>query len=116
MNASSAAVEAVFRKESGRIIATLIRLASSFDAAEDAMQEALAAALANWPAKGIPQNPAAWITAAAQRRLIDYARRAHTRREKQDEVARELDARQLDANSNAADSGDDMHFPDDRLR
>src|ERR1051325_5794324 len=116
MNASSAAVEAVFRKESGRIIATLIRLAGSFDAAEDAIQEALAAALANWSAKGIPQNPAAWITAAAQRKLIDSARRAHTRREKQDEVARELDARQLDAGSNVAESGDDMHFPDDRLR
>jgi RNA polymerase sigma-70 factor (ECF subfamily) len=110
----AAAVEAVFRKESGRIIAGLIRLAGSFDAAEDAMQEALTAALANWSAKGIPNNPGAWITAAAQRKLIDYARRDRTRRDKQDEVAREIDSRQLVSDTQAED--DDMNFPDDRLR
>src|SRR5208283_2275135 len=66
------AAESVFRAESGRIIATLIRISGSFDRAEEAMQEAFAAALVSWPEKGIPQNPSAWITAAAHRKLIDY--------------------------------------------
>jgi predicted RNA polymerase sigma factor len=56
----------VFRRESGRILATLIRISGSFDRAEEAMQEAFAAALTSWPERGIPQNPAAWITTAAQ--------------------------------------------------
>ena len=51
------AAEAVFRQESGRIIASLIRISGSFDRAEEAMQEAFASALASWPEKGIPQNP-----------------------------------------------------------
>ena len=75
-------VEAVFRREHGRIIAGLIRLCGSFDRAEEAMQDALAAALTYWPDRGIPQNPAAWITTAAHRKLIDMARRERTRREK----------------------------------
>ena len=78
------AVEAVFREESGRIIAALIRICGSFDRAEEGMQEALTAALASWPERGIPSNPGAWITAAAHRKLIDQARRERTRREKQD--------------------------------
>lgn len=53
-----AAAEAVFREESGRIIATLIRISGSFDLAEEAMQESFASALAYWPAKGILRNPA----------------------------------------------------------
>ena len=75
-------IEAIFRRESGRIIATLIRIAGSFDLAEEAMQEAFTAALTTWPVKGLPQNPAAWITAVAHRRLIDQGRRERTRREK----------------------------------
>src|SRR5277367_6501661 len=55
---SRAAVETVFREESGRIIASLIRFSGSFDLAEEAMQDALARALAVWPAEGIPENPA----------------------------------------------------------
>jgi RNA polymerase sigma-70 factor (ECF subfamily) len=86
MNETAAIVERVFRQESGRIIAGLIRSAGSFDRAEEALQDALAAALANWQSKGVPQNPAAWITATAHRKLIDYARREHTRRSKNDEL------------------------------
>ncbi len=51
--------ERVFREESGRIIATFIRLSGSFDLAEEAMQEAFASAVANWPSRGIPDNPGA---------------------------------------------------------
>jgi RNA polymerase sigma-70 factor (ECF subfamily) len=108
------AVEAVFRQESGRIIATLIRISGSFDRAEEAMQEAFAAALVAWPANGIPLNPAAWITAAAHRKLIDQSRREKTRREKQDSLQYETEAftqpddQRMDAPA--------MHFTDDRLR
>lgn len=80
MDELRAATEAVFRRESGRIIASLIRFSHSFDLAEEAMQDAFAAALVQWGAKGIPENPAAWITAAAQRKLIDYLRRGRTER------------------------------------
>jgi RNA polymerase sigma-70 factor, ECF subfamily len=104
-------VEKVYRQESGRIIATLIRISGSFDLAEEAMQDAVASALAHWPAKGVPDNPAAWITAAAHRKLIDYTRRARTRREKEEEVLRETELQ------TAADPDmDEMNFPDDRLR
>src|SRR5437868_5578390 len=82
MSDAGASVEAVFRREHGRIIASLIRLCGSFDRAEEAMQEALAAALAHWPNRGIPANPAAWIMTAAHRKLIDMARRERTRSEK----------------------------------
>jgi RNA polymerase sigma-70 factor (ECF subfamily) len=73
------AAEAVFREDSGRIIATLIRISGSFDRAEEAMQEAFASALASWPDKGIPRNPGAGITAAAHRKLIDQSRRERTK-------------------------------------
>ena len=65
------AVESVFREESGRIIARLIRISGSFDRAEEAMQEAFVSALASWAVKGIPESPAAWIMTAANRKLID---------------------------------------------
>jgi RNA polymerase sigma-70 factor, ECF subfamily len=111
---AKSAVESVFRQESGRIIATLIRISGSFDRAEEAMQEALAAAMASWPDKGIPQNPAAWITAAAHRKLIDQSRREKTRSEKQDSLRYEtlaLAKSDLEPNDEAF-----MHLPDDRLR
>jgi RNA polymerase sigma-70 factor (ECF subfamily) len=86
MDDLSAIVEAVFRNESGRMIAGLIRSAGSFDRAEEALQDAFAAALASWQSKGVPDNPAAWITATAHRKLIDYARREQTRRSKNGEL------------------------------
>src|SRR5215510_1939751 len=79
-------VEKVFRRESGRIIAGLIRVSQSFDLAEEAMQDAMASALVDWEKKGVPANPAAWINAVAQRKLIDYARRDRTRRDNQDQL------------------------------
>ena len=81
-----AAAEAVFRQEGGRIIATLIRISGSFDRAEEALQEAFASALGAWSEKGIPQNPAAWITAAAHRKLIDESRRQRTKLAKEDSL------------------------------
>lgn len=109
-----AAVEAVFREESGRIIATLIRISGSFDRAEEAMQEAFASALASWPLRGIPENPSAWITAAAHRKLIDQSRRDRTKREKQDSLRYETEASRASEIPELKDES--MHFPDDRLR
>lgn len=114
MQDARTAVESVFRQESGRIIATLIRISGSSDRAEEALQEALASALSSWPAKGIPQNPGAWITSAAHRKLIDQSRRERTKREKQDSL--------LHATATAIPHDDfdleetSMPFPDDRLR
>lgn len=108
------AAESVFRQESGRIIAGLIRICGSFDRAEEAMQESFAAALASWPVKGIPENPAAWIMTTAHRRLIDAARRERTRLEKQDSLKYET---QIAGSTSAAGTEEaSMDFPDDRLR
>jgi RNA polymerase sigma-70 factor (ECF subfamily) len=74
------AVERVFREESGRITAALIRVSGSFDRAEESLQDAFASAVAVWPERGIPENPAAWIMTAARRKLIDSLRRDATRR------------------------------------
>jgi RNA polymerase sigma-70 factor, ECF subfamily len=105
-------VDGIFRRESGRIIAGLIRVSGSFDLAEEAMQDAFAAALTHW-VKGIPENPAAWITAVARRKLIDYARRERTRLDKQDQILYESET-----TTSGADpiGGAEMDFPDDRLR
>ena len=86
MNEAAAIVERVFRNESGRIIARLIRSAGSFDRAEEALQDAFTAALANWQTRSAPDNPAAWITTAAHRKLMDYARREQTRLSKTGEL------------------------------
>src|SRR5215831_9567588 len=110
-----AVIESVFRQESGRIIATLIRIAGSFDLAEEAMQEAFASALANWPEKGVPENPGAWITAVAHRKLIDHGRRERTRREKQEPLLYETPTVQ-EPEANALFEPATMNYPDDRLR
>jgi RNA polymerase sigma-70 factor (ECF subfamily) len=107
-------IESVFRQESGKIIAGLIRVSGSFDLAEEAMQDAFAAALVHWPEGGIPENPAAWITSTAHRKLVDYARRARTRHDKEDALAYETETSIAPENPFAHDEA--MKFPDDRLR
>jgi RNA polymerase sigma-70 factor (ECF subfamily) len=108
------AVESVFRQESGRIIASLIRMSGSFDRAEEAMQESFASALASWPANGIPESPAAWIVTTARHKLIDAARKEQTRRDKQDALKYELESNSLAPGTEPDDAS--MEFPDDRLR
>jgi RNA polymerase sigma-70 factor (ECF subfamily) len=105
-----ATVESVFRSESGRIIAGLIRISHSFDLAEEAMQDAFAAAVVSWRAEGIPGNPAAWITTTARRKLIDYARREQTRRDHEGQLLYEYESR-----SSAIDEEMSRPFEDDRL-
>src|ERR1700757_5104396 len=75
MDTDRANIERIFREESGRILATLIRLLGSFDLAEEMMQEAFAAALEQWPTQGMPANPRAWLVSTAQHKGVDLLRR-----------------------------------------
>jgi RNA polymerase sigma-70 factor (ECF subfamily) len=77
----------IFREESGRSVAALIRLFSDIDIAEDAVQEAFAVALAKWPGDGLPPNPGGWIMTTARNRAVDRLRREARGRELLDEVA-----------------------------
>jgi RNA polymerase sigma-70 factor (ECF subfamily) len=107
-------IDSVFRQESGRILATLIRISGSFDRAEEALQEAFATAVANWPAKGVPDNPGAWLTSVAHRKLVDHSRRERTRREKQGPLLYETPTTyELDTTMVEDEA---LTFPDDRLR
>jgi RNA polymerase sigma-70 factor (ECF subfamily) len=115
MTDARAVAESVFRQQSGRIIATLIRISGSFDLAEEAVQDAFAAALVRWPTAGIPDNPAAWITTAAHRKLIDFLRRDRTRREKQDPLRYETPTSFQPQHDDCFDASS-MNYPDDRLR
>ncbi len=85
-----AAVEAVWRIESARLVAGLARLVRDVGLAEDLAQDALLAALERWPRDGVPDNPGAWLMATARNRAIDLARRASTYERKREEVAHEL--------------------------
>ena len=110
MHDHRATVEAVFRSESGRIIAGLIRVSHSFDLAEEAMQDAFAAAVVSWQADGVPDNPGAWITATARRKLIDYARREQTRRNNENQLLYEYESR-----TSSIEDQMNQPFEDDRL-
>ena len=68
-------VDRLFREEQGRAVATLIRVTGDFDLAEEAVQDAFISALETWPARGVPDNPGAWITTTARNRAIDRLRR-----------------------------------------
>ena len=81
------AVGRLYREESGRILATLIRLLGDFDLAEEVVQEAYAAALERWPGEGLPRNPRAWVVQAARHKAIDRLRRRARFVEKVDELA-----------------------------
>lgn len=85
------AIEAVFRIERARLIAGLARMTRDIDRAEELAQEALLIALADWPERGVPDNPGAWLMAAAKRRGIDGMRRDTMRARKHAEIARDLD-------------------------
>ena len=79
--ADDARIGRIFREESGRSVATLIRIFGDIDVAEDAVQEAFALALRKWPVEGLPPNPGGWITTTARTRAIDHLRRESRGRE-----------------------------------
>lgn len=113
MNQSShLAIERVFRAEYGRVVATLIRQVGDFELAEDAVQDAVAAALTSWPATGVPRNPGAWLTTTARRKAIDRLRR-QTNYEKK--LAQLEHLVRLDAEGDQGDAVD-TQLHDDQLR
>jgi len=97
----------VFRRESGRAVATLIRLTGSFDLAEEAVQEAFVIALERWPLDGLPDNPGAWVTTTARNKALDRLRRERAGRDKAEQVA---------ALRTLHDDTMMDEIPDDRLR
>ncbi|MFD7706972.1 RNA polymerase sigma factor [Streptomyces sp. NPDC059786] len=105
-----AAVEAIFRIESPRIIAVVARLVRDVGIAEELAQDALVAALEQWPRDGVPDNPGAWLTAAAKHRAIDLVRRRERYARKLAEVGRDLAAapHHLDAPADPDDIDDDL--------
>jgi RNA polymerase sigma-70 factor, ECF subfamily len=111
----TAVVERLFREESGRTVATLIRVFGDFDIAEEAVQEAFVVALERWPRDGVPVNPGAWITATARNRAIDRLRRAKVLATKTDELGRQAE---IDASIRPDEQGeeDEVAIGDDRLR
>ena len=84
-------VEAVWRAEAARVVATLARYTGDLGLAEELAQDALVAALEQWPAEGVPARPGAWLTAVGKRRAVDHFRRAETLRRKVGELGRELE-------------------------
>ncbi|PYT48960.1 MAG: RNA polymerase subunit sigma-24 [Acidobacteria bacterium] len=88
------AIDAVWRIESPRLIGGLVRIVRDVSLAEDLAQDALVAALQQWQESGIPENPGAWLMAAAKHRAIDLFRRSKLLERKHEELGRELDARQ----------------------
>ena len=108
-------IEAVWRIESARLIAGLARFVRDVGLAEDLAQEALVAALEQWPESGVPDNPGAWLMATAKRRAIDRLRRGDVDRRKTEELGRELQRRgEADVPDLAAEAADP--FDDDVLR
>jgi RNA polymerase sigma-70 factor (ECF subfamily) len=102
--------ESVYREERPRALATLIRILRDFDLAEDALQEAFAAALQQWPVQGAPRNPCAWLVSAARHKAIDRLRRERSLAARRDRIAW-----QAEASLPPPDHADEP-FPDDMLR
>jgi RNA polymerase sigma-70 factor (ECF subfamily) len=113
-------LDSLYRLDSGRILATLIRLLGDFDLAEEAMHEAFAAALSLWPRSGVPGNPRPWLISTARFKAIDTLRRRARFDASQDELAQFLELQLSSAEkSNEEDSLEDGFedgFEDDRLR
>ncbi|HUB22444.1 MAG TPA: RNA polymerase sigma factor [Streptosporangiaceae bacterium] len=112
VNEVRAAVDAAFRDEWGKVVATLIRTTGDWDLAEECAQDAFALALQRWPRDGIPGRPGAWLTTAARNRAIDVLRRKAVGAAKLREVA----AMSPVPEPPTADDGDESGVPDDRLR
>jgi RNA polymerase sigma factor (sigma-70 family) len=113
VNETQRAIDAVWRIESARLIAGLTRFIGDLDVAEELAQDALVAALEQWPESGVPQKPGAWLMAAAKHRAIDHLRRVKRLDEKHNEIGRARDESNTsveDALVNALDDevGDDL--------
>jgi RNA polymerase sigma-70 factor (ECF subfamily) len=107
-----AAVEGIYRTESRRVLATLVRLLGDLELAEEALHEGFAAALARWPSEGVPASPRAWLVSAGRFRALDALRRRARLDSRAGELARRVEARA--AESPGEREPDEL--PDDRLR
>ncbi|WP_345631143.1 RNA polymerase sigma factor [Rugosimonospora acidiphila] len=107
-------IDAVWRIESARLIAGLVRLVRDVGLAEDLAQDALVAALEQWPSSGVPDNPGAWLMSVAKRRAIDAIRREKVLERKHEQLGRELEIERgtgvadFDAAVDGAEVGDDL--------
>src|SRR5437764_14241614 len=110
--AAREAVDAVYRSDSRRVFATLVRLLGDFDLAEEALHDAFASAVEQWPREGTPANPRAWLVSAGRFKAIDAMRR----RARFDASLGELAERFGTVTSDAAAGIDDEGIEDDRLR
>jgi RNA polymerase sigma-70 factor (ECF subfamily) len=104
-------IEALYRSDSRRVLATLIRLLGSFDAAEEALHDAFTAALGSWPGDGVPENPCAWLISTGRFKVID-----RLRRRARFNAALAAAAEQLEANSPPGTGLGGDGLEDDRLR
>ena len=109
------AIEAVWRIESPKLIAALTRIVRDVGLAEELAQDALVAALEQWPESGVPDNPGAWLMATSKHRAIDLLRRRTTLERKQEELAREIELG-LGREEEDVDAAIDDYVGDDLLR
>jgi len=109
------AIETVWRIESPRLIGGLVRLVRDVGLAEDLAQDALVAALEQWPESGVPRNPGAWLMSTARRRAIDHFRHRGMAEQKHEQIGREIDENQPDQVEGLAENMDD-EIGDDLLR
>jgi len=106
--ASRAEIEELVRRESGAVLASVIRTTGNFELAQEALQDALEAALRAWPDQGMPERPGAWLTTTARRKAVDRVRRAGRRVRREVEVAAQAER--------VLEGDEPMTFPDDRLQ
>src|SRR5271167_3537503 len=106
----------VFRNEGGRVLATLIRLLGDFELAEEAMQDAFAAAVIQWPSEGVPANPRAWLVNVGRHKAIDRLRRHMRFLAKRDQIEADLMSDQRMGEWFPEDSAADSVLQDDVLR
>jgi RNA polymerase sigma-70 factor, ECF subfamily len=108
----SPVLDHIYAEEFGRILAALIRVVGDFDIAEDAVQEAFAAAVEQWPRDGMPREPRAWIISTARHKAIDRIRRDTSFSRKREQILRHLTPEA----THESDYSDDVALPDERLR
>ena len=111
----SRTIETLYRTESGRVLATLVRLLGDLDLAEESMHEAFAAALESWPQTGIPEKPRPWLISTARFKAIDGIRRRARFDGAQRDLVAHMESR-VDAASSGMEAIGDEEIEDDRLR
>jgi RNA polymerase sigma-70 factor (ECF subfamily) len=110
------AIEAVWRIESARLIAGLVRIVRDVDLAEELAHDALVTALERWPGSGVPDNPGAWLMATARNRALDRLRRGKRLERKHEEIGREVEAQAVHQGARDIETAADDDLGDDLLR